>query len=236
MFGSCHGERLPPFPAATHGRSPGLKPFVTAREVLQRIEDTPNVTLHNPDDMSQLSATPWNENGLLVRSITCNGGQNYHPSGQRKLTLREFASFQGFPEDTKFCAPQIQRQIGNAFPPCVVKVFYDHLWEWLLKEDSGKEAIIIIESDEDLEMTDIPSWDDSRSVTETLRGSYDMDDSTTDSGADKDPTSSVQPNRLLNGPIPKNSEISDAEMADISNPIDLTGVSDTESNAGVCCA
>ena len=122
MVGSCHGERLPPLPSPTHsdGEDDGLRPFVTARQALSRIQ--PHTTLHNVDEVRQIDALPWNPDSLLPRTITCSGGQNYHWNGKRDLTLREYASFQGFPTWHKFCAPYIKKQIGNAFPPSVVKV------------------------------------------------------------------------------------------------------------------
>ena len=135
MIGSCHGESLPPLPPATHGDADTLKPFVTARAALKRIGRY--ATLHNVNEVKVMNAAPWNPDSVLPRTITCSGGQNYHWSGSRDLTLREFASFQGFPTWHRFCAPYIKKQIGNAFPPCVVKVLYDHIRTWLLKEDKA---------------------------------------------------------------------------------------------------
>jgi len=133
MIGSCHGERLPPLPPATHGNGEGLKPIVTARQALASIG--PHTTLHNVEEVKSIDASPWHPDHVLPRTITCSGGQNYHWSGTRHLTLREFASFQGFPIWHSFCAPYIKKQIGNAFPPCVVKVLYQHIRVWLLEED-----------------------------------------------------------------------------------------------------
>lgn len=135
MIGACPGERLPPFPDATHSNDPadGLKPFVTVREALSVI--TARTTLHNPDGASACDKPPWDPDRILPRTITTSGGQNYHWSGTRELTLREFACLQGFPTKHRFVAPSIKKQIGNAFPPCVVKVLYDHLRRCLERED-----------------------------------------------------------------------------------------------------
>lgn len=42
-----------------------------------------------------------------------------HPSGTRDLTVREFASLQGFPLEHVFGREGKRRQIGNAVPPVV---------------------------------------------------------------------------------------------------------------------
>lgn len=137
MVGACPGERLPPFPGPTHSKDPedGLQPFVTAREALDCIG--PMTSLHNLDQMRPFEVVrpEWDPHGILRRTITTSGGQNYHYSGKRDLTLREFACLQGFPTWHKFVAPSIKKQIGNAFPPCVVEVLYDHLRGWLEAED-----------------------------------------------------------------------------------------------------
>lgn len=42
---------------------------------------------------------------------------------------------QGFPVDYEFRSTNVKRQIGNAFPPCVVKTLYKHIKRWLRNED-----------------------------------------------------------------------------------------------------
>lgn len=134
VIGACPGQTLPPFPKPTHG--PGAaNSFVTVAQTLRKIRPGSGIKNHNPREMRAIDRTPWDSNRLLPRSITCSGGQNYHPSGRRDLTLREYASLQGFPTWHKFEGSCIKRQIGNAFPACVVRVLYNHIKEWLLRED-----------------------------------------------------------------------------------------------------
>ena len=92
--------------------------------------------MHNPGDMKQIDRLPYDPDKPLPRTITCSGGQNYHYSGTRDYTEREYAALNGFPRYHDFVAPCIKKQIGNAFPPVVVKVLYDHLRQWLEREDN----------------------------------------------------------------------------------------------------
>lgn len=136
IFGAGPGEKLPPFPPPTHAENGagGLKPFTTARHALHQIGRAHNDPLHTPKLLDR-PRTPWDPNGPLPNTMTCGGGQNYHWSGTRDFTLREYALLQGFPPFHRFEAPAIKKQIGNAFPPSVVKVFYRHLIAWLDKTD-----------------------------------------------------------------------------------------------------
>ena len=70
--------------------------------------------------------------------MTTSGGQNYHPSGKRDLTLREYACLQAFPLEHQFKGTGIKRQIGNAVPPCVGRVVFTGIREVLLRKD-GRE-------------------------------------------------------------------------------------------------
>lgn len=136
IFGAGPGEKLPPFPPPTHSERGvgGLKPFTTARDALRHVGRAHHDPLHTPRLFEHPRAS-WNPNGLLPNTMTCGGGQNYHWSGTRDFTLREYALLQGFPPFHRFEAPAIKKQIGNAFPPSVVKVFYRHLIAWLDKTD-----------------------------------------------------------------------------------------------------
>jgi len=70
--------------------------------------------------------------------MTTSGGQNYHPSGQRDLTLREYAAMQGFPQVHVFRGNYKKKQIGNAVPPVVAKV----LFESVKRDLDGADGII----------------------------------------------------------------------------------------------
>ncbi|KAI0544938.1 S-adenosyl-L-methionine-dependent methyltransferase [Xylaria curta] len=142
MIGSCPGEDLPPFPEATHVGSGidkrGKKPHVTVSKMLAKIprDASQYDEMHQPHEMVRKRLPRWDPDVTLKRCITTNGGYgNYHPNGRRDFTLREYATLQTFPVDYPFQAPDKKKQIGNAFPPLVVKVLYTHLRKWLEKQD-----------------------------------------------------------------------------------------------------
>ena len=149
MIGAGPGEELPPFPEPSHG--PGLKPHVTARRAIDRIRPRRGIDpLHNPRDMKRLNHPPWDADKILPRCITTSGGQNYHFSGARDLTLRELATLQGFPAHHAFESPYIKKQIGNAFPPVVAEHLFRHVQAWLLDADGlvhGERAAVVPPSD-----------------------------------------------------------------------------------------
>ncbi|KAI0528470.1 S-adenosyl-L-methionine-dependent methyltransferase [Xylaria digitata] len=164
MIGSCPGEELPPFPKATHvapgveGR--GKKPYVTVKKMLKRIprDASKYDDMHQPHEMGRKRFERWDPDVTLKRCITTNGGSgNYHPNGRRDFTLREYATLQTFPVDYPFRNPDRKKQIGNAFPPMVVKVLYTHLRKWL----ENKDRVYAIENepidldDPDVELLDL---------------------------------------------------------------------------------
>ncbi|KAH8661999.1 S-adenosyl-L-methionine-dependent methyltransferase [Xylariales sp. PMI_506] len=139
LIASCPGEQHPDFPAT-------ITAPLSVEQALRTIG--PRATLHNVGEMlaqARLSGryprAPWDATGLLRNTITCDGGgeNNYHPSGERGLTLREFAALQGFPSHHKFEPPAIKKQIGNAFPPSAVRWLYSHLRRHLLRVDNVVE-------------------------------------------------------------------------------------------------
>jgi DNA (cytosine-5)-methyltransferase 1 len=138
MIGSAPGERLPPFPPPTHNKDGtcGLKPWATPKLVLSSISPYLSHKLHEPHLSKRFDPPkiPWDPT-KLAKTITTNGGQNYHWGGERDFTLLEYAVLQGFPTWHKFEGTYIKKQIGNAFAPSVVKVLYDHLVDWLLVQD-----------------------------------------------------------------------------------------------------
>ncbi|KAK1590874.1 C-5 cytosine-specific DNA methylase [Colletotrichum navitas] len=142
MIGACPGEKLPPFPSTTHSETGGrgLSKYVTIRQALAKINVTS--TFHNPEeevkDTLPLGSVISDPDQILRRCVTCSGGQNMHWSNTRSYTVREFASLQGFPVWHQFAdAPKsaLKKQIGNAFPACVVRLLCEHLKNWLLVED-----------------------------------------------------------------------------------------------------
>ncbi|KAK6068978.1 C-5 cytosine-specific DNA methylase [Seiridium cupressi] len=136
MIGACPGESLPTIPPGTHMKNPTpgstLKPLVTVMDAMRRIP--PDATLHNKKHIR--FKEPWDPEIPLARCITTHGGYgNYHFSGKRDFTLRELATMNGFPTSYQFHPQNAKKQIGNAFPPCGVRVLYTHLLRWLEKED-----------------------------------------------------------------------------------------------------
>ncbi|KAK3311378.1 S-adenosyl-L-methionine-dependent methyltransferase [Chaetomium strumarium] len=141
MIGSAPGEKLPPFPPATHskGGAGGLKPWASPESVLSPLSRSRRFN-HHKLHMPHLSRrfdppkAPWDPT-QLAKTITTSGGQNYHWDGKRDFTLLEYAMLQGFPTWHRFEGRCIKRQIGNAFAPTVVRALYEHLVKWLLAQD-----------------------------------------------------------------------------------------------------
>ncbi|KAH6630179.1 S-adenosyl-L-methionine-dependent methyltransferase [Chaetomium sp. MPI-SDFR-AT-0129] len=143
IIGSAPGEALPPFPAPTHNErgTNGLKPWVTARAALAPAARNRDHPLNQPTRAATPPPRlPWNADGL-VKTITTSGGMNYHWSGTRDFTRLEYALLQTFPTWHRFEGACVKRQIGNAFPPVVVRTLYEHLVDWLLEQDGfGRDA------------------------------------------------------------------------------------------------
>lgn len=144
MIGSCPGEKLPPWPPATHSATPadGLKPFVTEAQAIRNLNRR-GVTLHDVANTLARNLPPRDANVPFPKTITCGGTQGTsHYSGLRDNTLREIACIQGFPVCHQFVGTKtaIKKQIGNAFAPCVVKAFYDHLRTWLRRVDGVEDG------------------------------------------------------------------------------------------------
>ncbi|KAI9779190.1 MAG: hypothetical protein M1816_003647 [Peltula sp. TS41687] len=139
LFASCPGEVLPPFPKPTHSGDPntcpryGLAPLTTINDAIGNIPRS--AANHDPETAQRLSLPPYSGDIPLPRCITTSGGQNVHPSGTRKFTLREFACLQGFPMDYKFGDTRVLKQIGNAVPPSVGKIFFAEVKKALMRAD-----------------------------------------------------------------------------------------------------
>ncbi|PYH87560.1 C-5 cytosine methyltransferase DmtA [Aspergillus ellipticus CBS 707.79] len=136
IIASGPGETLPPLPKPTHGLpGSGLQAYVTISQVISRIP------LGVPDhDVEKalgrgFSRAPFNPN-QQARTITCGGGErNYHPSGRRGFTNREFACLQTFPMGYRFGQREVRKQIGNAVPPVLAEAFYRAIKDSLHETD-----------------------------------------------------------------------------------------------------
>lgn len=89
---------------------------------------------HNPHLMAKLKKPRYSGNLSLRNTITCTGSLNYHPLGTRCFTVRELACLQGFPLEHRF-GRGARKQIGNAVPPIVMKVFFEQIIRTLRKAD-----------------------------------------------------------------------------------------------------
>lgn len=152
MIASCPGEQLPTWPEPTHGLN--LKPFVTEAQSFRGINF--RTSLHDPHTANKIRATPRSGNSPIRTTITCSSSSDkvYHYSGNREYTLRELACLQGFPLTHMFegFKTAIKKQIGNAFPPCVAKVFFQHLRKWLELRD-GVQSHPVLSSPPRLDLT-----------------------------------------------------------------------------------
>ncbi|KAJ4424061.1 hypothetical protein N0V82_001308 [Gnomoniopsis sp. IMI 355080] len=139
IIGAAPGEQLPPWPAPTHGH--GRKPFVTeAMAIGGRFPR--DITLHDIQNARQVLRAPRNPHIPLPRTILCTGPQEMvHYSGQRDFTIRELATLNGYPLDHNFIGPSktaIKKQIGNAFPASVAKVFFESIRKFLERQDRDR--------------------------------------------------------------------------------------------------
>ncbi|KAL9588179.1 MAG: hypothetical protein Q9203_003004 [Teloschistes exilis] len=135
MIASCPGEALPPFPKPTHSSSPvitGLRPWTTINAALDSVP--PNASNHDLDRCKPRSFAP-RDGDTIAKTVTCNGNGQIHPSGQRDLTIREFAALQGFPTEHVFGSVGAKKQIGNAVPPVVGRKVLESVVRALQKAD-----------------------------------------------------------------------------------------------------
>ena len=105
-----------------------LPPFATVNQTLDQISI--NAPDHDPASLifpTNKRLRSWDGNAILPRAMTTSGGQNYHPSGKRDFTLREYAALQGFPPNHVFVGSYVKKQIGNAVPPVVAKVLFESI-------------------------------------------------------------------------------------------------------------
>ncbi|KAG0651525.1 Modification methylase [Hyphodiscus hymeniophilus] len=131
IIAACPGEFLPVMPSPTHSDSssdPNILPFSTVNQTLSRVpKDALNHDLNAVVFPGNKYQAPWNGDTILPRAMTTSGGQNYHPTGSRDFTIREYATLQGFPPNHVFAGFSIKKQIGNAVPPCVAKILFESI-------------------------------------------------------------------------------------------------------------
>lgn len=82
--------------------------------------------------------TPY-DSGQQIHTMTTSGGEgNYHPSGKRGFTNREFACLQTFPLSHRFGKHEVRKQIGNAVPPVLAKSIYREIIKSLRRTDKAE--------------------------------------------------------------------------------------------------
>ncbi|OJJ43859.1 hypothetical protein ASPZODRAFT_154360 [Penicilliopsis zonata CBS 506.65] len=145
IIASGPGESLPRLPKPTHaipGSNSGLLDRPTIHSAISSI---PLGTRDHDVDGAlarglRYSRPPFNAD-QPAGTITCNGGErNYHPSGTRGFTNREFASLQTFPLHYRFGDREVRKQIGNAVPPILARAIYREIIKTLRKTDARASA------------------------------------------------------------------------------------------------
>jgi DNA (cytosine-5)-methyltransferase 1 len=142
-------------PTAIHSESGGgnspLKPFTSVQSALSTI---PRPNPLRPDPLHDPAAVafapdkylaPWDASKIMPRAMTTSGGGNYHPSGKRDFTPREYATLQGFPQCHIFKGSYVKKQIGNSVPPCVEKVLLERIKKARDAADGKEEYTVLIE-------------------------------------------------------------------------------------------
>ena len=130
------------FPLPTHGKGDGLKPWVSIREAIGHFPD--------PDTPNDVSNHVYSEYKVVFRNFTAHRQTNPdkpsptilargngkggvcaipHYNGKRRLSVRESAAVQTFPDDFVFCGSRTAgyRQIGNAVPPLFSRMLGEEL-------------------------------------------------------------------------------------------------------------
>ena len=130
------GEKLPPFPVATHGLP--NSPFVTIGQAINNIPT--NALDHRPDLEIALPnhvKVTQSIDQPLLNTITTKRADLCHPTARRRYTVRETACLQGFPLDHQFQGADGAklRQIGNAVPPPMARAILQEVRRSLLQTD-----------------------------------------------------------------------------------------------------
>ena len=93
----------------------------------------------------------WNRPALTItaRCRTPSCGRFAHPEQDRGLSIREAALLQGFPE-TFMCEGPFDdkfKQIGNAVPPLVARIFAEHMLEEYIRIKCNRPTVMECEGD-----------------------------------------------------------------------------------------
>lgn len=141
----------PPF----HAPPPVLGPaqYITARQAIADLEGIPEDPARNhvwsrakrsPDQgQRRLSAE---RPGFTVRA-ECHGNIQYHYKLDRRVSMREAARLQSFPDEFIFKAQlrETERQVGNAVPPVLAWHMASAVQRWLVKRPLTRAAEFIAE-------------------------------------------------------------------------------------------
>jgi DNA (cytosine-5)-methyltransferase 1 len=131
------GEVLPDFPEMTHSENSNLgrKTYTTPRDVLQKIpRNAPNHRIAKR--RFGVKYRRWDDLQPINCITTSKGVHWSHPRGRRALTDRELASLSGFPLNHIFFGKEISKQIGNAVPPSIAKIWFTHILSQLERADA----------------------------------------------------------------------------------------------------
>ncbi|KAJ9603417.1 hypothetical protein H2200_012195 [Cladophialophora chaetospira] len=128
IIASGPGEKLPAFVKPTHGNEPSLRTLPTLGATLRSI---PVYATHN-DEFPKMKKRrdSYDPDNMLCRTVlTAPKDHHYHPSGERRFSIREYAAIQTFPHDFDFEGPYAEKlkQIGNAVPPMFAGEMFGHL-------------------------------------------------------------------------------------------------------------
>ena len=141
------GEPLPEFPLPSHcspaeqTSKPHLSCFRTINDAINNIPATSSI--HN--NSKNCNEAAYDGDVPLPNTICCGtitskhpSSRAIHPSGKRTFTSRELACLNGFPlehEFGKFGKTELRKQIGNAVPPVVAKIFLEQIVKSLRRTD-----------------------------------------------------------------------------------------------------
>jgi DNA (cytosine-5)-methyltransferase 1 len=121
--------------------------WMSAREAIADLERTPECESFN-HIWSRANKSPEQGNRILLANkpahtirAECHGNIQYHYSLPRRISMREAARFQSFPDNFIFQAKlrETERQVGNAVPPVLSWHVAAALRDWLKREASASK-------------------------------------------------------------------------------------------------